>query len=463
MDAGSVLGVHERRAAVLLAAMALTLAGCVGQATGSPAGTSVTPVGTQSATPSTTPRAIPATTPTVASETPPGSAAGDAIPQLGLTDLATLGWQSADLMPSESEIVATMIPWRGGFIAAGASLDFERALASPSPSGNPLDNLVQGEVWRSADGLHWEHLPPDTTFAGATIRILIPFGDGLLAVGSLGVCLPDACGGLPPNGGTAVWSSPDGVAWARVPEGGLGPAAVSSMVVVGDTLVAAGYVADTLGKSSADGFGSPSDAAAWTSTDGRAWTPATMDPRGDGASSLVVDGPSVVALVRTGYTSQAWRSLDGGQTWAAADVLGDVLVDAGGARAGSLLLTWRDADFVRTLVTAIPAASGPLTSTRPSELENVEATSITSTGPAVLLAGNRLERDADDLLNQVAAVLYASDDLASWTAVDVPAAWKDAPPWATALGVPGLLVEVRAPYPASPASAALFWLGSPGG
>ena len=69
----------------------------------------------------------------------------------------------------------------------------------------------------------------------------------------------------------AVWTSPDGITWTRVPQeevlGGPSFQAMSSVTVGGSGLIAVGL----------DGSGADQDAAVWTSPDGVTWSRVSID------------------------------------------------------------------------------------------------------------------------------------------------------------------------------------------
>ncbi len=109
-------------------------------------------------------------------------------------------------------------------------------------------------------------------------------GPGLVAVGSAA------------NDG-AVWTSPDGIIWSRVPHdeavfGGGGVQGMSSVTAGGPGLVAVGW----------DGLGGDDNAAVWTSPDGIIWSRVPHDEaafgeaEGAGMLSVTFGGPGLVAV-----------------------------------------------------------------------------------------------------------------------------------------------------------------------
>lgn len=142
-------------------------------------------------------------------------------------------------------------------------------------------------VWTSPDGLSWSRVPhSEAVFGGADIRSVTAGGPGLVAVGS--DCRP-ASGCV-----AAVWTSPDGLLWSRVPYDesvfGSAPneshAEMRALTVWESNLVAVG-----------------SDV--WTSSDGLSWSRVSHDeavfglisePELVGISSVTAGGPGLVAV-----------------------------------------------------------------------------------------------------------------------------------------------------------------------
>jgi hypothetical protein len=166
-------------------------------------------------------------------------------------------------------------------------------------------------VWTSPDGRVWSRVPTDeAVFGGAGDQAMVMVavgGPGLVGVGY------DFSGG---DGDAAVWTSPDGVGWSRVPAdeavfGGSGDQVMAALAVGGPGLVAAGY----------DSSGGDRDAAVWTSPDGVGWSrvPADEAVFGGGADqmiwSVIAGGPGLVAVgddVSGGDRDAAvWTSPDG--------------------------------------------------------------------------------------------------------------------------------------------------------
>ena len=180
-------------------------------------------------------------------------------------------------------------------------------------------------------GLMWARVPHDAAVFGDSsydqgMHGLVIGGPGLVAVGSdespgdYGYRDQDA----------AVWTSADGLAWARVPHdeavfGGSCPQntyglncsqAMYGVVAGGPGLVAVGYEADSPGMEE--------NAAVWTSVDGLNWRRVPRDeavfggPDNQGMENVTAGGPGLVAV---GYDESGgdrdaavWTSVDG-LTW----------------------------------------------------------------------------------------------------------------------------------------------------
>jgi hypothetical protein len=261
------------------------------------------------------------------------------------------------------------------------------------------------------------------------ITNLVAMDDRILAFGVAGICWPDACSLLPPNGGAVVFESSDGITWRRLPDGGLEEGAVRSVVRGGPGLVAAGYVADAIGKADDNVWQAPTDAAVWTSPDGHTWTPAAMPPEEDEAGSLWVLADGSVALVAgDGLDAAYWRSGDGGQTWQELFLIGDACCGTVTVPFGATVVS------VRRLVDDLEGPSSDvrvasLADERPwlrsiTTLPGFDALSLTVVGDELLLAGHLLAQ-TDILPEVIRPVLYVSRDARTWTEVAQPSSWGD--------------------------------------
>jgi hypothetical protein len=168
-------------------------------------------------------------------------------------------------------------------------------------------------VWVSADGYTWERIVDDAVFGGPgtqAMQAVLADGPGLVAVGY------DFLEG---NFVAAAWTSPDGFAWSQVPHdgavfGGQIGLYMYSVAIGGPGLVAVG----------SDYSGVDADGAVWTSPDGLTWTRVPHDEAVFGGAGnqemlgVVAGGPGLVAVGRddSGEAGDAavWASADG-LTW----------------------------------------------------------------------------------------------------------------------------------------------------
>jgi len=225
--------------------------------------------------------------------------------------------------------------------------------ASCCAGGDP--SLNSGVVWTSSrDGRQWEVKAEIPAFQHASLRQVLVVGSAaqvvgfrLFAIGSYAEPVPDGQGVSVP----ALWTSSDGLNWARVngmvPDlvarggpgfigfsGAFGRSAgrrsptfmqstdgmtwkVASGPIVGD-------VEDLIGTSDGAGLavgfveGAPapdgsytSDAIAWHSADGLAWTGPTTISAGAGAKSVIAGGPGYLVVGLDAQRAGLWSSADG--------------------------------------------------------------------------------------------------------------------------------------------------------
>ena len=145
---------------------------------------------------------------------------------------------------------------------------------------------LDGAVWTSPDGFTWSRVPDDEAVFGGegfqSMRSVIAGGPGLVAIGV------DESGGDPDG---AVWTSPDGITWSRAPHdetvlGGGDSQVMSSVTSGGPGLVAIGF----------DDRGGDQDGAVWTSPDGITWSRVFGGEGPQGMSSVTAGGPGLVAV-----------------------------------------------------------------------------------------------------------------------------------------------------------------------
>ena len=173
----------------------------------------------------------------------------------------------------------------------------------------PLD--LSARAWAPVPGT-------GALFESAFVYGVTPYGDGMVAVGSVRTGLGiDELGGRPR---VAVWTSPDGLAWSQISydEVAFGGGAFEMWAVHsdGDQLVAVGHGCDDPDNPC------PMRPTAWTSLDGSSWKRVAHDPAIFGLGGQMTD----VATYTEGWISvgvacdevaclpAAWTSRDGA-TW----------------------------------------------------------------------------------------------------------------------------------------------------
>jgi len=189
-------------------------------------------------------------------------------------------------------------------------------------------NGLDAAVWTSPDGFTWSRVPHDETlFGGAEMNSVTVGGPGLVAVGLINLepLTPSPQG---PDGfvtDAAVWTSSDGFTWSRVPHDETvfdveGSQRMNSVIVGGPGLVAVG--SDEIDPY-AFPYGYAMDAAVWTSPDGFTWSRVPHDDAvfdavgglgvagGAEMTSVTVGGPGLVAVGEAGGFAVVWTSSDG--------------------------------------------------------------------------------------------------------------------------------------------------------
>ena len=232
--------------------------------------------------------------------------------------LVAVGYVSSGLGPQQSRV------WTSGdglhWAIQPVSPDFERAEVQQvrflagrwyavGQRGSSND-LSRPAMWGSADGVHWV-LVADVDRAG------LPDGWPLDGIASRGSQL--LAWTVYGDGSVAIVGSPDGRAWTREPDPAvMTPSPFTPGHVLQNLFIAgspSGYVAvgslypaDKLGDAAA---------AAWTSSDGVAWTAAPSDANLIGADSLAglrwVDGRFVA------FGGQTWPQANMGGLWTSPD------------------------------------------------------------------------------------------------------------------------------------------------
>jgi DNA-directed RNA polymerase specialized sigma24 family protein len=250
----------------------------------------------------------------------------------------------------------------------------------------------RGAVWTSVDGLTWDRVPEDDTDFGTaadeSITDTTSGGPGVVAVGSIcemrqieyyedgyqeEYCVDRVA---------AVWTSVDGVTWARVPHddsifGGKGDVGMASVTVGGPGLVAVGSDASDDGQ---EWFGQWTAEAVvvWTSVDGLTWSRVPHDDEIFGEAevqSVTVGGPGLVAVGLAPFATRSvaavWTSPDG--------------------------LSWSRVAYTRKAFGSGLAVSG----------SSIEMSSVTAGGPGLVAVGGP----------ESAALVWTSVDGITWSQV----------------------------------------------
>lgn len=230
--------------------------------------------------------------------------AGGRIVAGGRSGREPVTWDSADgrtwnrrTVPTLSagaawERIVTVVALGGEFIAGG--------------SAGPELGDRHARFWRSTDGLAWESIPDDPSFAGAEVVSIAATTDGFVAVGRLGTGQRGS--------GSIAWVSHDGRAWRRVDSPDLAAGLVAAVAVGPDGSITA--------------VGSDLDeraALVWRSTNGTSWAlaPGEDSRLYNGAKIRMTDatalpGGGFLAVgnyVGVQYgTAASWTSSDG-LTW----------------------------------------------------------------------------------------------------------------------------------------------------
>jgi len=209
---------------------------------------------------------------------------------------------AADPVPSVS--VVDSLGYRWSSVPLGEAglggVDVGRVIAG-GPGVVAVGNSgSDAAVWTSGNGLTWARVPHDeAVFGGADPLYMFDVtvgGPGLVAVGTVLTNGPDNWNVTD----AVVWTSVDGLSWSKVPhdEAVFGGGVMSAVTVggLGLGLVAVGEVRS----------GDDVDAAVWTSVDGISWSRVLDDkavfggPSNQGMLDITVGGPGFVAVGREG-------------------------------------------------------------------------------------------------------------------------------------------------------------------
>jgi hypothetical protein len=198
-----------------------------------------------------------------------------------------------------------------GLVAVGSAGPsptwINRELVEPG-AGQSWSNAA---VWTSPDGLNWTRVPHDEAiFGGPGNQVMSSVTAGDFGLVAVGFDEPDAIAAM---GGAraAVWTSPDGITWNRIPHdeaifGGVAgdEQTMSRVIAGGPGLVAVG-------------------GTIWTSPDGALWTrivnsealfEGLLDPQ---MTDIALGGPGLVAVGSHEMRWTQWGSIRNAAAWTA--------------------------------------------------------------------------------------------------------------------------------------------------
>ncbi len=180
---------------------------------------------------------------------------------------------------------------------------------------------ARAAVWTSPDGRSWARVPHSAALnVGKFFDTLEdPASGGMhdVVAGPAGlVAVGSVCDGSPGGCQPAAWTSADGSTWERAPDMPVAAGDLSSVVAS----THAGYLA--VGPSACDGC----QALAFTSADGRSWAPQAFDRRHDFTTIASIN--DVLFAIATDQPTTVWAS-DDGQIWLQSAVTGGPTPRAG--------------------------------------------------------------------------------------------------------------------------------------
>lgn len=414
----------SRSVALVLMVAAFAMASCFGNPSG-PSASLLSPGGSLAITP----------TPTEASPTDTPAPSALSYPAATRRPLAGASferyrWSDASISVGPNALIVAIAETPVGLIAAGVNLEHPDVDATFPPGEDPFSSWSSVVVWTSPDGLTWTKEPDSAQFRGGRPTALVVLDSTVLMFGIGGVCLPDACSGLPPNGGTIVWSSSDGHTWQRLADTGLENGAVTGVAVVDDGLVAVGYVANDGSKPDADPFSDPTDAAVWRSSDGTHWDSVPRVPVADSLASVRSVGSSVIALGSEGYDSLVvWTSDDGGTTWSEGSTISDFWRSiAYGSDGGIVAVSDTNGDRIDGIVYVLSDPIGGVWKrVTPINMRGYRPVQVVPAGDSFVIFGWTAHRDGALAIDDEQQA-FSSLDGTDWVPTDVPRGWEGKAP-----------------------------------
>jgi len=189
-----------------------------------------------------------------------------------------------------------------------------------------------GAVWTSPDGATWTAITDASVFngngLGHDINAVTDGPHGLVAVGGVGGPLfatgPFILASAQAAGQAAVWTSPDGRTWHKVPDEASFAQGEMDDVAAGGP----GYVAVSRGAECGGPCPGTAGPLVWTSVDGRTWhlvdARHAIHPSGPASATVVAAEPGSLVVAASSGPARAWWSRDAGVHWTGSPIGPDV-------------------------------------------------------------------------------------------------------------------------------------------
>jgi hypothetical protein len=220
----------------------------------------------------------------------------------GAPQLSTSGSSWEGVPPPPGLEVGAYAPTSGPFpgmfgVAArpGAIVSIGYAVDGGKPIGR--GGVFRPAVWLSPEGRTWERVPHSAVFEGARFSDIAATDEGFVIVGAVYDAL--APQGQLPRG--AIWTSQDGRAWGRVPDSPIFD--VGGYIITGEDPASGGPRTVTLARGTILSVGAVCNAngldcrpAFWSSPDGSIWERVVVDQPNMSAADVVETAGGYVAI-----------------------------------------------------------------------------------------------------------------------------------------------------------------------
>lgn len=372
------------------------------------------------------------------------SVAGQGFEPLGVTG-TTPPTAPSSIAPSLSPNpnAAAGFSWRAIAISTSSTLEIDTVAGLPD--GYIAAAQISGEpgaltLWRTSDGISWQELPASPAFSeepagwyDSIASVIEPSSGHLVAVGS-------ANNGDASAFNAVAWTSSDnGLTWQRASVAGGADAAMRDVAATSNGFVAVGVDGHPSGGTQMIGI---RGAAVWTSPDGMHWARTSTQPSfaGGQMDHVTAAGSVVVATgldVPTGSGSVApplWRSTDG-LTWARATPVSPTPLSLGADAA-----IWTGTSFVvsgtqilgdgRYIWTSTDGLSWSIADVQGARAPSLAGLAIS--GSTIVLAGTPSGGDK--------VLLWESSGGQSWEPIQPPAVMDGGAPMRIVAGPNGFLI-----------------------